>query len=78
MDDSSLEHKMAALDRRMKRLERHMLWANIVNSTRLAILIIPIALALIFVPPVIREYAPFVADIIETLRSITQQTSNPR
>lgn len=74
----TLEHKINAIERRMKRLERQMLWANIIGTIRLVVLVVPIVLALIFVPPFVKEYAPFIADAISMLQQVGDQIRSVR
>ncbi len=65
MPDSSLDQQLAEIKKRMLKVESYMLWCTILGTLRTLLVVVPIVLAIIFVPPVIKKYLPFVSDLVE-------------
>jgi hypothetical protein len=57
MNDPVAE-QLKKIDDRLGRIERHIRWEFIMSTARLIIILIPIALALIYIPPFIKRYVP--------------------
>ncbi len=75
---SSVEQQIADLERRIKKIERYMLWSTIFEFLRLAIVIIPIVLAIIFLPPVIKKYSPIIAEVLAASQQLIQHLPKAR
>lgn len=58
MQKSSLFGKDKTVEQRLQKIERYMLWSSIVGTARLIIILIPIILAVIYVPSFVRKYLP--------------------
>lgn len=78
MDDRSLQQQLASLDARMKKVERYMLWGTIFSTLRTVIILIPIVLAIIFIPPAVKKYLPFATDLINFSQQLMNHASNIR
>lgn len=78
MDDSSLSRQLAHLDERLRKIERFMLYSSIVGTVRLLIILVPLVLAVIFIPPFVKEHLPFVTDAIGFAQDLIQRGRGAR
>lgn len=63
----------AELDARLRKIERYMLYSTIVGTARLLIILVPLVLAIIFIPPFVKEHLPFVTDAVSFAQDLIQQ-----
>ena len=73
-DHGSTEHQLAELNQRMHKVERFMLYSSIVGTARLLLILVPIILAVIFIPPFVKEYLPFVSNILSFIQDFMQRS----
>jgi hypothetical protein len=78
MPDSSLDHKLEEMNKRMEKVERYMLWGTILSVVRTLIIVVPIVLAVIFIPPVIKKYMPFAADLLQFSQDVMKRIPTVR
>jgi hypothetical protein len=78
MPDSSLDHKLEEMNKRMEKVERYMLWGTILSVVRTLIIVVPIVLAVIFIPPVIKKYMPFAADLVQFAQDVMKRVPTVR
>lgn len=63
MEHRSFETDIGLLEKRMRRVEKYMLWSSIIGTARFVLILIPLVLAIVYVPPFIRDHLPFLQTI---------------
>lgn len=66
--DESIEKRLIEIERRLKSAEHYMLWGSIVGTVRFLLIVIPLILAIIYIPPFVDEYFPMVKSIMQTIQ----------
>lgn len=67
-EENLVEQKLDLLDARLKKVERFMMWNTISNIIKVLIVLVPIILALIYIPPFVKKNLPFFAQTVESAR----------
>jgi len=78
MPDSSLEKQIEEMNKRMTKVERYMLWGTILSVVRTTIIVVPIVLAVVFIPPVVKKYMPFATDLLQFAQDVMKRVPSVR
>lgn len=70
---SSLEQQLAGINARLGKIEKHMKWERVFAFMRLAVIAIPIVVAILVVPPFVKKYTPVVGAAIEKVQQTFMQ-----
>lgn len=58
MEERSLRAELEQIDRRLKKIERHMLFSTISTVLKFIFIVAPIILAIIYIPPFVKGLMP--------------------